>query len=126
MMKANDQLGSGWVFRAGAAHALAGLSLLVAALHPLRDALDVHALELVKIIAAVEAINGVALASLATRLTGVLAPAMIAGGVAASVGMILIIAFTGSHGLALDAVVPLGGSAMAIGWLLLMLGIGVK
>ena len=107
-----------WAFRAGAAHALIGISLLFLTLHPLRDALAAAPLELVKIMSAVQALNGLALIALAPRFTHSLAPLLIALGVAASTLMILIIAFTGAH--PFDLMVPLGGLAMMLGWVLLV------
>ena len=114
---------SGWVFRAGAAHAFVGLSLLFLTLHPLRDALSAQALALVQVMTTVQATNGVALIALAPRLSGWLAPGLIAGGVAASLVMVLIIAFTGQH--PFDLMVPLGGLAMMLGWLAILLGKGL-
>lgn len=115
---------NGWIFRSGAAHSFIGIALLFLTMHPLRDALEAAPLELIKIMSAVQALNGIALLALWPRLAGKLAPALIAGGVAASALMIWIIAFTGMH--PFDLMVPLGGLAMMIGWLLLLLGKGVE
>lgn len=113
----------GWIARVGAAHALIGLTVLFLTLHPLRDALDAHALALVQTMTAIEAISGVALLALAPRFTGWLVPGLIAGGVAASTAMIFLIAFTGLH--PFDPMVPLGGLAMIAGWIMVLIGKGI-
>lgn len=88
-------------------------------LHPLRDALDAHALELVRVGSAVQAIQGVTLLALAHAGRGQIAAALIAGGTAAWAAMVYIIAFTGQH--PMDLVVPAGGLTMMLGWLALLL-----
>jgi uncharacterized membrane protein YgdD (TMEM256/DUF423 family) len=108
-----------WVWLAGVGHALIGLILLFLTLHPLRDALDAHGLDLIQVMSAVQAGNGLGLMLLARREGGSrIAPALIAGGALASALMIWIIAFTGAH--PFDPMVPLGGLAMIAGWVKLL------
>lgn len=113
-----------WVGKAGLAHAVVGIALVFAALHPLRDALDAHGLALVQTMATVQALCGVGLAALGPRMTSRWPGLLIAGGVAVSMAMILVIAFTGTH--PFDPAVPLGGLAMLIGWAMLLAGRGLE
>lgn len=113
-----------WVGKAGLAHALFGIALVFAALHPLRDALDAHGLALVQTMATVQALCGIGLAALAPRINAALPAALIAGGVTLSMAMILVIAFTGLH--PFDPAVPLGGAAMLFGWAMLLAGRGLE
>lgn len=103
-----------WVWLAGVGHALVGLSLLFLTLHPLRDALNAHGLDLIQVMSAVQAGNGLGLMLLARRSGSLIAPALIAGGVLASSLVIWIIVFTGAH--PFDLLVPLGGLAIMLGW----------
>jgi uncharacterized membrane protein YgdD (TMEM256/DUF423 family) len=108
-----------WAWVAGGLHGLVGSALLFLTLHPLRDALDAHALELVRVGSAVEAIQGLALVVL-SRLAGTtIAAALIAIGTTAWTAMLYLIAFTGQH--PLDLAVPVGGMIMMAGWLALAL-----
>lgn len=116
----NTMVRPGWVWRAGAAHVLVGQLLLFLTLHPLRDALDAHALALVQVMSAVQTGNGLGLMLLAGRPGKTLAPLLIALGTLVAAAMIWIIAFTGAH--PFDPAVPIGGMAMVLGWLLVAAG----
>jgi uncharacterized membrane protein YgdD (TMEM256/DUF423 family) len=108
-----------WTYRAGAAHALIGQTLLFLSIHPLRELLDAHALAMVQTMSAVQIGNGLALMLLARSDGGRLAPLLIALGTLASAAMIWIIAFTGTH--PFDLIVPIGGLAMIVGWVMVLL-----
>lgn len=108
-----------WAWLVGVLHGLVGTALLFLTLHPLRDALDAHALELVRVGSAVEAIQGVLLLSLARANSAQWAAILIAAGTTAWTAMLYIIVFTGQH--PLDEIVPLGGLVMMLGWLALLL-----
>lgn len=106
-----------WI--AGVLHALIGTALLFLTLHPLRDALDAHGLDLMKVGSAWQALNGLALMILAVS-TAARAPAMlIAGGVAISVAMLYFLIFSGTQP-ALMYLVPIGGGISMIGWIWLL------
>lgn len=108
-----------WAWFSGVLHGLVGSTVLFLTLHPLRDALDAHALELVRVGSAAQAVQGVALLVLAQSGRSQIAATLIAGGTAAWAAMVYIIAFTGQH--PLDLVVPIGGLTMMLGWLALLL-----
>lgn len=108
-----------WAWFVGVLHGLVGSAILFLTLHPLRDALDTHALELVRVASALESVQGVALLMLAHAGRGRIAAALIAGGTTAWAAMVYVIAFTGQH--PLDLVVPVGGLTMMLGWLALLL-----
>jgi uncharacterized membrane protein YgdD (TMEM256/DUF423 family) len=111
--------GPAWTYRAGVAHALIGQTLLFLSIHPLRELLDAHALAMVQTMSAVQIGNGLALMLLARSDGGRLAPLLIALGTLASAAMIWIIAFTGTH--PFDLIVPIGGLAMIVGWVMVLL-----
>ncbi|MEZ5922710.1 MAG: hypothetical protein R3C60_15365 [Parvularculaceae bacterium] len=72
----------------GVLHALIGGAIFFMTLHPLRDALDAHALELAKVGGAWQALQGLVLmiASIGTRAR--ISSALIAGGTALSMAML--------------------------------------
>jgi len=102
-----------WAWFVGVLHGLIGSTLLFLTLHPLRDALNAEALELVQVGSALQAVQGLALIVLAQ-----VPAALIAGGTAVWTAMLYYIAFSGQH--PLDLVVPIGGLAMMLGWLALL------
>ena len=106
-----------WI--AGVAHALIGSFLLFLTLHPLRDALDAHALETAKVGYAWQAMMGVIamIAAAATRAR--IAGLLIVGGVAASMAMLSYIIFTGAQP-AIIIIVPIGGMIATIGVAMLL------
>lgn len=101
-----------WI--AGALHGLAGSAIFFLTLHPLRDALDAHALALVQVTSALQAIQGVALLVLAQTSLRIPA-ALIALGTLVFAAMIYIIAFLDMA--PFPYAVPGGGLIMALGWL---------
>ena len=107
-----------WTYRAGVAHALIGQTLLFLSIHPLRELLDAQALTMVQTMSAVQIGNGLVLMLLARTAGGRLAPMLIALGTLASAAMIWIIAFTGTH--PFDLIVPIGGLAMIVGWIVVL------
>jgi uncharacterized membrane protein YgdD (TMEM256/DUF423 family) len=106
-----------WIF--GTLHFLIGSLVLFLTLHPLRDALDAHALDLVIVISAYQAVQGLAVMALAGS-DGLkrLAAMLMAVGAALSAAMIYIIAFTGTH--PFDLAVPAGGFISLLGWAALL------
>jgi len=107
-----------WAWIVGGVHGLIGSSILFLTLHPLRDALDAHALELARVGSAVEAVQGLALLILSRAAQTHWAAMLIAAGTTAWTAMLYIIVFTGRH--PLDEVVPIGGIIMMVGWLALI------
>lgn len=107
-----------WTWAAGAIHGLVGSAILFLSFHPLRDALDAHALELARAGSALEAVQGLALLSLARMPRTFIPAALIAAGTTAWTAMLYIIVFTGQH--PLDLMVPAGGMVMLAGWLALL------
>lgn len=107
-----------WAWIAGDLHGLIGSAILFLTIHPLRDALDAHALELARAGSAVEAIQGLALLVLARAAQTPWAALLIAAGTTAWTAMLYIIVFTGQH--PLDEIVPIGGMIMMLGWLVLI------
>lgn len=106
-----------WIW--GVLHFLVGSAILLLTLHPLRDALDSHALHLVVVMSVYQALQGLAIMALAgggglKRLAALL----IALGVTVSAAMLYVIAFTGRH--PFDPAVPGGGAIALIGWVLLL------
>ncbi len=98
---------------------LLALGMLVAAAHPLRDALQAADLDRVKLGAFVQmgaACAGLAIANRSGRLNAI-AGAMILGGAAAFAGTLYAISLTGSHAFAVLA--PAGGSTLILGWAVL-------
>lgn len=95
---------------------LLALGLLVAAAHPLRDALQPDALDRIKLGAFVQlgaACAGLALSNRSGRLNAI-AGAMILGGAALFAGALYAISLTGSQSFATLA--PIGGVTLILGW----------
>ena len=103
-----------WV--AGVLHGLVGTAIFFLTLHPLRDALDAHALDLARTGGAWQAMQGMVLmiAAMATRAR--IGAALIAGGTAISCAMLYFIIFTGQRPPVI-VLVPIGGAIAMIGWL---------
>lgn len=109
-----------WINIAAALSGLVGLSMLVMASHPLRDALDAAALERVKLGAFIQlgaACAGLAIANRSGRLNA-LAGAMILGGAGVFASALYAISLTGSQSFAITA--PLGGITLIAGWCVLV------
>lgn len=99
---------------------LVALVMLVAAAHPLRDALQLADLDRIKLAAFVQlgaACAGLAIANRTSRMN-LIAGAMILGGAALFAGTLYLISLSGSQSFALLA--PIGGSAMILGWVALV------
>ena len=95
------------------------LIMLVAAAHPLRDALEAVDLDRVKLGAFVQlgaACAGLAIAHRSGRLSTI-AGALILGGAALFAGVLYAISLTGARSFAMLA--PIGGSTLIIGWIML-------
>lgn len=104
---------------AAALSGLVALGFLVAAAHPLRDALapgDLERIELAAFMQLGAACAGLALAN-RSGLLNLIAGALILGGAALFAGALYAISLTGSHAFAMLA--PVGGSALIIGWAVL-------
>lgn len=104
---------------AAALSGLIALGFLVAASHPLRDALapaDLERIELAAFVQLGAACAGLALANRSGRLN-LIAGALILGGAALFASALYAISLTGSHAFAMLA--PIGGSALIIGWAVL-------
>jgi uncharacterized membrane protein YgdD (TMEM256/DUF423 family) len=107
-----------WAWIVGGLHGLIGSAVLFLTLHPLRDALDAHALDLARVTSAVEAIQGLALLVLSRTAQTQWAAILIAVGTTAWTAMLYFIIFTAQN--PIDGVVPLGGLIMVLGWLALI------
>jgi uncharacterized membrane protein YgdD (TMEM256/DUF423 family) len=104
---------------AAAVSGLVALGMLVAAAHPLRDALQAADLDRVKLGAFVQlgaACAGLAIANRSGRLNTI-AGAMILGGAALFAGTLYAISLTGSQNFAQLA--PIGGATLILGWAVL-------
>jgi uncharacterized membrane protein YgdD (TMEM256/DUF423 family) len=108
-----------WAWIVGGLHGLIGSAILFLSLHPLRDALAAEPLELARVGAAVEAVQGLALMMLARAGQAHWAAVLIAAGTTAWTAMLYLIVFTGQH--PADIVVPIGGLVMMLGWLALII-----
>lgn len=105
---------------AAALSGVVALGLLVAAAHPLRDALQAADLDRIKLGAFVQlaaACAGLAIANRSGRLNTV-AGAMILGGAALFAGTLYAISLSGAQG-PLVFLAPIGGSTLILGWLVL-------
>lgn len=107
-----------WAWTIGALHGLIGSTILFLTLHPLRDALDDHSLQLAVVGSSLQAIQGLALLAL-SRASAKWPAILIAIGTTGYTAMLYTIIFTGQH--PLDEVVPVSGMVMLAGWLLLVL-----
>lgn len=108
-----------WINIAAALSGLVALAMLVAAAHPLRDALDADALERIKLAALVQlgaACAGLAIANRRSRLNAI-AGAMILGGAGLFACTLYAISLTGSQSFAIAA--PFGGITLIVGWVVL-------
>jgi uncharacterized membrane protein YgdD (TMEM256/DUF423 family) len=103
----------------GVLHALVGSTLLFLTLHPLRDALAPPELDLMKIGAAWQALQGLALLIVATATQARIAAALMAVGPAISMAMLSYIVFTGDRPPIIIAV-PIGGGISILGWIALL------
>lgn len=101
---------------AGVLHGLIGTAIFFLTLHPLRDALDAHALDLAQTAGAWQAMQGLALmiAAVATRARN--SAALIAGGTAISSAMLYFIIFTGLRPPVI-VLAPIGGAIAIAGWI---------
>ena len=105
---------------AAALSGLIAMLMLVAAAHPLRDALQPADLERIKLAAFVQlgaAAAGLAISNRTGRLN-VVAGALILGGAAVFAGVLYAISLTQSQVFAMLA--PIGGSALIAGWAVLV------
>lgn len=107
------------VWRIGVAHGMIGGAIFISTLHPLRDALDDHALRLVTIAAAWQMFQGLAMMLVASAGANRIAGLLIGAGALLSCGMVYVIGFTGAH--PFDPAVPLGGAITLLGWGALLL-----
>lgn len=99
---------------------LLAMLMLVAAAHPLRDALQPYDLERIKLAAFIQlgaACAGLALANRAGRLNAV-AGALILGGAALFAGVLYAISLTQTQSFAMLA--PVGGATLILGWAMLI------
>lgn len=106
---------------AAALSGFAALGMLVAAAHPLRDALQAPDLERIKLGAFVQlgaACAGLAIAN-RTGLLNSVAGAMVLAGAALFAGTLYAISLTGAHG-PLVALAPIGGATLILGWAVLI------
>jgi uncharacterized membrane protein YgdD (TMEM256/DUF423 family) len=107
------------IWAAGVFHGLVGGALFFATLHPLRDVLDAHALELAKIGGIWQAMQGLALMIIAAVTTARIPALLIAFGTAISCAMLYFIIFSGSRP-PFIVLVPIGGAITAAGWVSLL------
>jgi uncharacterized membrane protein YgdD (TMEM256/DUF423 family) len=109
-----------WINIAAAVSGLVALAMLVAAAHPLRDALEAAALERIRLAAFIQmgaACAGLAIANRSSRLNAI-AAAMILGGAGLFACTLYAISLTGSQSFALAA--PFGGATLIAGWAVLV------
>ncbi len=103
-----------WI--AGVVHALLGGGMLFMTLHPLQDALDPHALDLVKVASAWQTLQGLTLMLLAGVTNARWQGALIAGGTLVACAMLYFVIFTGLRP-PLMVVAPIGGAISWLGWI---------
>ena len=108
-----------WAWIAGVLHAMIGSTILFMTLHPLRDALDAHALDLAKVGSAWQALLGLALMLLSANANARIGALLIAVGVSVSSAVLYFIIFTGLRPPFIVAV-PIGGAIAIAGWLALI------
>lgn len=106
-----------WI--AGVLHGVIGGAVFFATLHPLRDMLDAHALDLAKVGGAWQAMQGLVLMIVASATTARIAASLIAVGTAISSAMLYFIIFSGQQPPAI-VLIPTGGAISVIGWLCLL------
>jgi uncharacterized membrane protein YgdD (TMEM256/DUF423 family) len=106
-----------WIL--GVAHALIGGAIYFLTLHPLRDALDAHSLDLCRVGSSWQALQGLALMIAAAFVKARVGPLLIAVGTAISMVMLYFIIFTGEQP-PIVVLVPIGGAISFIGWLTLL------
>lgn len=107
-----------WCWIAGVLHGVIGSAILFGTLHPLRDMLDAHALELSRVGSATQIAQGLALLVLSRIPSTQIPAALIAVGTTAWTAILYVIVFTGQH--PLDLGVPGGGAIMLLGWIALL------
>lgn len=103
----------------GVAHGLVGTGIFFLTLHPLRDALDAHALDLAKVGAAWQAMQGLVLMLVAATTQFRIAASFIAAGTTIAAAMLYFIIFSGMRP-PLIVLVPIGGSIAMLGWAILL------
>lgn len=103
-------------WRIGVLHALIGSTILFLTLHPLRDALDAHALELARVGGVWQAMQGFVLMIAAGATRARISVSLIAIGAAVSSAMLYFIVFTGLRP-PIIVLVPIGGAIAMIGWI---------
>lgn len=113
-----------WVKLLGAFHGFLGTSLLFLSLHPLRDALDTHSLELLRVGSALQATLAIAVMYFASLSIFEWGARVIAVGTTLWTAMLYWIIFTGTH--PFDLMVPIGGVVMMIGWLMILVAAARK
>lgn len=99
---------------AGVVHTLIGSTILFLTLHPLRDALDAHSLELARVGSAFQALQGIVLMIVAAATNARISATAIALGTAISAAMLYFIVFTGQRP-AIIVLVPIGGGIALLG-----------
>ena len=107
-----------WI--AGALHAFIGSAVFFLTLHPLRDALDAHALDLCRVGATWEAFQGLVLMIAAAATNARFAAALIALGASVSAAVLYYLVFTGTQP-PFMVLVPIGGAITFLGWIGLVL-----
>ena len=105
-----------FAWTAGVIHSLIGSTILFLTLHPLRDALDAHNLDLAKVGGAWQAIQGLALMIIAFATSARISAMLIAGGTAVTSAMLYFIIFTSLRP-AIIVLIPIGGAIAIAGWL---------
>ena len=108
-----------WAWIIGGLYTATGAFLLFACLHPLRDALDAHALDLMIIATTYQALQGLALMVIARAGTARLGAALIAAGTAASCARVYALVFAGFQ--PLMVIIPIGAAVTLVGWVAVML-----
>lgn len=104
-----------WAWIIGGIYAATGAFLLFTALHPLRDALDAHALDLMVVGATYQALQGLALMVLAQGGTARIGAGLIAVGTAASCARLYALVFAGFQ--PAMVIIPIGGAVTLLGWI---------
>ncbi|OFW99826.1 MAG: hypothetical protein A3E78_07215 [Alphaproteobacteria bacterium RIFCSPHIGHO2_12_FULL_63_12] len=109
-----DYMRFAWL--AGVLHGLIGTAIFFLTLHPLRDALDAHSLDLAKIAGAWQAMQGLVLMIAAVATRSKISAALIAGGTFISCAMLYFIIFTGLRP-PIIVIAPIGGAIAMAGWI---------